>query len=831
MIVFLLKLSLLSMAINSCKSCEKLSNGCRFEEAIGLRSERYEIFICDSLKKSFEISEGERATCKKTPTSLTEVYFKLSSTEILDQSLNFTSLSIFLRDLNGFYDCKINVTYIIVKFSRLKGFDLNSSFSIINPSNYTNYYYIKIYDSNFQFFLNNQLQESCEEFFKWNLSQPKTIFQIASISVRIDVTFYYLEFSKNQICPLYFKNVNLRSISFYYQTNTFYKRNYLKFTNINNSDISFLNTNIERLWTCNNEKIDIDSNSFLNKYVFHNVKNLGLWGEINSIEKDIFKSFKLLKVIHFDMMFFTKLSRKGTEWISSINFDLHVNLSNKSELDLYINQTKMIHLHIFSISNSDKDSIHVFLDEDFCLFKAFPFDQLIIVYIKYVKYNKKYTCTIQWLLKNIHFYAQYPEMVNEFHINYQFFEFLPSNKENNSNKFEKCDFNQMLENCNRSNFHIKDNEWTLNDTKEVSILIEFIFIILLPIVCFIGLGFNLMIIFTLSIDDNKKDLSKVQYLHLKLLSVSNIMILIINILSLLYECQPHQGIFCSEVRKSLFVQYFKIIIGEFFCTFFTMISNFCYVGFSICRLSLIGKKHSKLIKFISELWIVYYSVASIIISSAFSVVKIFRYQVNEFDPNQDYPIPFDRNFNNIYSPDFSTKARLINVFNAVTDLINYLVFIIIYIILDIVLVRKLKKTLSKKMNSDAAKNKEVIFRVTSLVVTFVIFSILLKLPSTLKSIFDSIHLNDKLITTYTDSRINYLYEFYCIYARFCLTFDKFASILFTISILSNIFFYFLFDINLRFGFYIAYSKIFDDKESHLEYVNSLEKYKNKKNKK
>jgi hypothetical protein len=153
-------------------------------------------------------------------------------------------------------------------------------------------------------------------FFKSNLSEPKSLFQIASKPIRIEaVDIRYNKFPKNPICPLIFKNAKITTIFNYYQINTFYKRNYLKFSQINNDDI---NCSIETLWTYDNENIDIDSTSFLNKYIFHKVKKLALWGEINSIEKDTFKPFKDLKSIYLDIIFFGKLSRKGTEWISSI---------------------------------------------------------------------------------------------------------------------------------------------------------------------------------------------------------------------------------------------------------------------------------------------------------------------------------------------------------------------------------------------------------------------------------------------------------------------------------------------------------------------------------
>ena len=836
-IIIFVKLYLLPIMIINCGNhfdgCKKLSNRCRFEESYGEWPEyRYEIFVCNSLSENFEMNMSERLMCKKTPTAQTEVYFKLSSPEILDKSMNISSLGKFLREMNELNHQDNNKIFINMRYSNLKGFDLNTSFLIddlrFSSSNNLNkniiyQYNFEIHDSNIQFFLNNQQQDSCDDFLKLNLTEPKSLFQIISQQSPIEINFQYNKYSKKAICPLFFKNSKPNSFAFYHQINTFYKRNYLQFSRINNSDIQFLNTNVKTLWTYDNEKIDIDSNSFLNKYVFHNVTDLGLFGEIKSIEKDIFKSFKYLKIIYLDIIFFKQLSRKGTEWISSINFDLHVNLTNKSELDLNVNHTKIIYLNLVTILNTKADTINIFLDEDFCLFRNYPFDQLVIIKILHLKtiFSQKYTCTIQWVLKNIYLYAEYSYILG-FDFNYIYSDFLTSN--NQTYKFEKCDFDRMVDNCNRTMFNIIDNEWTINDNKEVSMLIEYILIVILPVVCFLGVISNGMITFTLSIKDNKKDFKVAQYSYLKMVSISNIVLLILTMLTPIYECQLYKGAYCSRFYKTLFAQYYKIIFGEFFCTVFTMISNFGYVGYLLSRLSLVGKDHSRLIRFFSKPAIVYYIIASTIISVALSIVKIFRYQVNEFDLNQDYPIPFDRNFNNIFSPNFATKARLVNIFNAVSDLTNYFVFILIFIILDIVLLMKLRKTFSERMKSNVATNtSQIVFRIKILVVSFAIYSVLLKLPASLKSIFDSIHLNNKIYLTFTDSHFDYLYEWYCVYARYCPTYEKLTSNLFIISISTNIFFYYLFDNNFKFGLKIAYDKIISDKKSHLDYVKALEK--------
>ena len=100
--------------------------------------------------------------------------------------------------------------------------------------------------------------------------------------------------------------------------------------------------------------------------------------------------------------------------------------------------------------------------------------------------------------------------------------------------------------------------------------------------------------------------------------------------------------------------------------------------------------------------------------------------------------------------------------------------------------------------------------------------------ASLKSIFDSIHLNNNILKPFTDSHIDYLYEWYCVHARFCPTYDKLASIIFIIAISANIYFYYMFDRNFKFGLYIAISKMTSNKETHLEYVKELEKVKSKK---
>ena len=132
-----------------------------------------------------------------------------------------------------------------------------------------------------------------------------------------------------------------------------------------------------------------------------------------------------------------------------------------------------------------------------------------------------------------------------------------------------------------------------------------------------------------------------------MVSVSNIIVLLISILSPLYECQSYEknqnnfktqeiGIYCSPYHKLIAVQYYKIIFADFLYSVFTLLSNFGYVGFSICRLSMIGKEQTKLTKWFSEIPIVYYIIVSTIISVGLSVIKLFKYEVNTSDPFNEF---------------------------------------------------------------------------------------------------------------------------------------------------------------------------------------------------
>jgi hypothetical protein len=465
-------------------------------------------------------------------------------------------------------------------------------------------------------------------------------------------------------------------------------------------------------------------------------------------------------------------------------------------------------------------------DEDFCLFKDFPFDQMVFLLIyEFTKTLQNLSCTLVWLMKDYHLYYKSfkrlgePNFWNKAYVNI-------FQEGNWTEMVEKCNFGKRIENCASERFEYK-SKWSKNDTKEIVILIEFMIIFIIPLVGLFGLLTNSFIVYVVSLVENKEYLNAKQYSYMRIASIANALVCFISMFTPIYQCQSSDGIYCSSVYDLVFTQYFRIICVEFISSVLKMLSNFSYLGFLITRSSLIGKNHGKFIQFFSELSIVKFLCVSLILSSLFSIVKIFHYQVNTFDTNLDYPSPFERNYNNIFSPGFEVKSRLINIFNAISDLINYILFIVFNLILDIFLIVKLKATLSARINSttinsSSSNNQDVINRAITSVVSYTLFSIVFKVPASIKSVFDSASFNDDITNFFASHQINYFYEVFCIYCRICPMFELLGYLLFIFSISCNIFFFFTFDNRFNIGFKIAYSKLISSNEEHLEYLKNLE---------
>jgi hypothetical protein len=172
------------------------------------------------------------------------------------------------------------------------------------------------------------------------------------------------------------------------------------------------------------------------------------------------------------------------------------------------------------------------------------------------------------------------------------------------------------------------------------------------------------------------------------------------------ECFYPFELFCPEIRKLIAIQFFKIIFTECFVTLFRFMCNFTYFAFALNRISLIGKDHGKLVTFMSKIGIKWYIGATLFISSVFSWIKGFKYEVNYIYPDPYFPIPIE--FNLLKNTISYSKFRdFIMIYILISDLVNYLVFVVICIVIDIYMVVKLRRNSNRILDEKAKKSESL----------------------------------------------------------------------------------------------------------------------------
>ena len=192
-----------------------------------------------------------------------------------------------------------------------------------------------------------------------------------------------------------------------------------------------------------------------------------------------------------------------------------------------------------------------------------------------------FSCTIMWLAK---YYLMYQG--NHVHKLYKILNLT------RLEMFKRCDFDAKLAKCDKNSFTRSVESSSFRDFVFLS---PFLISILSFIVSLLGLIPNILTIIVVSHKDNKKTFEgKRQYDYMRL---NYCVILIIQVFSLVNECELPFGLFCSGIRQLVPIQFYKIIFDQFFSSMFKTISNFTYMAFSFNRLSLVGKDHDKVPNF------------------------------------------------------------------------------------------------------------------------------------------------------------------------------------------------------------------------------------------
>ena len=726
------------------------------------------------------------------------------SSSILDERFNFSNA---VRYLNLFSSQEVNL-----KLWGIKGFDVN--FIDDSYSNRKEQFEVELSNCKLDFYHHRKKNRinSCRDLIDTNITRIRSLFQIdSSTNGSIHIHLRNVEFKFN-LCPLVFQNTNIRTLLLNDLLDTFYKRNVFS---LSNETLPKLNSTIISLELHNLHSINLDSN-LLNPSVFKKLTTISiLSGSLNSIDQEIFKHLNSLQSIYLSSIVFRKINHKqGINWIKQINFDVNVNLSGKAidfKLAKYICLLK-------SFTNPNCRVTKTFPEEDFCIYIGFPFNQLVIIYevnlltfytenefyFKIIK--KEYTCTYLWLIKHYEYYSDYYFNINK-ERDVNIIEIL------NSTAFKSisnCNFEERISRCNKSKYQTKEI-WDESDFFILNKKIQIAFKISLYPISLLGLITNFIVVLVILKKDNSdlfKDCKQYNYLYIN--SIFCMMISVIEILSWMTECFYPFEVFCPEIRKLVAIQFLKIIFKECFVTVFRFMCNFTYIAFALNRISLIGKDHGKIVTFMSEAGIKKYIGITLFISLLLSWVKYFKFEVNYFYPNSNFPMS---NELNIAQGESNSFNDVYFIFNAISDLVNYLVFVVICVMIDIFMVLKLRRVLAVKskkggksmsQNQEQTKNvefEEAVNKAIKMVVLNSLIGIFFKLPVSFIPLLNVLaefyykNIGDKYLFIY-------FIEFYSVLldSGFYPLIQDLSHFFFNLSLSIQMFVYYRFDKKFRTGF-------------------------------
>ncbi|CAF0896653.1 unnamed protein product [Brachionus calyciflorus] len=649
--------------------------------------------ICNSLNES--LSFNFIKSCLNDYSYLELCYDLKDNYRILDNNSFKSTLTMFEN---------LKLRYSRIRFWNLKGiylntFNVNKTSSIINLSFYNSI--LKIYNS----------------------------LQINYFSNRNFYTRIYFEdriVYSEQVDPFLFSNIHVQNLKFSYMSNTFYRKNYIQFKNESSKDPN-LKSNIESLILYQVENILINLD-LVNKYLFAETIDLLISGKINQIEANVFKELKNLRFLYLDMYFVKGLFHKGLDWLNKINNDLRIDPLNSTDINL--NKDRIFHIKIaYDTEQSDSRLLNandIFPEEDFCLYEKFPFNQMIFLTVddlekEYFPNYYNYTCTLKWIQKYNTKYLSYD--IRFFYV-----------KNNDFGNFNECDYEYLVKNCKFNTTPIR---------LDLQILREFIIvfnsIILIFFIPILSLVLILMSIIIYNALKDKKFKNTI-YQYLRSYSLLSLTYTILTLLNLLNECSFPTGLICSSVYNNPYVQYYQIIFIDFLSNIIKFALNSNILGFSLHRIYLIEKKHSKFSIIFNKITFRKFCIITLIIGTLINLIQLYTHSLNLLDPSEDYPKT------SLLFGDYLTEKiyTIIKSIYLLSNFFNSILFWFLNLIVDVILILKFSSSLEEseklkcKMNSkirDLNKGKNMKKRILYLTILNTSLGVFLKFFE----IFPSVH--------------------------------------------------------------------------------------------
>ena len=658
---------------------------------------------------------------------------------ILDKQLNLLNCSFTNLYLNNFKGIRIDDVY------------LNYSF-----------YRAVFYNSDFRFYFDSSQEFKQRFFIRENFE---------SVEFLKDVRYFA------NTSTAVFKGATISNLKFTDLVNSRIKTNYFTFSKSNLSNQT-LNSKIKRL---DLEVFNIElNNNIIDEQVFEYLEVFYIAKLPQKIDSKTFKTFKYLNEIHLTLYSFKRFFHQGIKWMKNLNNLIKVNYTSFTHTVMNEKNAFIIIIEPIAFENEIMDSqIYTFPDEDFCLFLDFPHENYVYPNIYTCFYN---SCTFNWLNRYRDNFENYIKNI------YLKCKYIPN---------AKCDFEKMIEKCNKIN---SQNETAIaNVTDEMdyyyfynkNYLMEMydfvIAIVLTPLVCVMGIFFNILNIIILKNKRFKKDLQNRMYKQMVLNSYINLLICLIYHTRLTIKCIDPIGRYCLvSIVTYKFYRYFFLIMVNYFGNVLKTCSNLIQISISLDRFILSTDTKSKfLLKFI-KIDLKIFFILIFIFSSLLNLVKLFEYDY-ELDYTQlKYPLIFIKYFNFSY---FYSYLNILNIF------ISDFCLIIIQLIIDVSLLKFVRSTWKNKLilldikENQKQKINHKIEKNIRLMILMNGFCLLL------------LHSPEFIISIYMASTDYYLYDLIPVNVRnfdiFTFILNDVADIVYLLGYSINFFFFYNFNIFFR----------------------------------
>jgi hypothetical protein len=518
---------------------------------------------------------------------------------ILDDSLNFKQ--IILHPIKGF---------ISINLFNLKGFSLESNpFKTVQFINldiqYPLFVYYIIDESYFDFYYKNNKQINENECTHDLFRLKENMFTKIS---GLDAASPYLLY-KTKVCPLIFARSEITYLSLS-STNSLFIKNSLIFLNISDETAIFMNSFISVL-DLHLYHINLDEN-ILNRHVFEHLKLLTLNGVILSILDDLFKSFNSLKMLHLKVQNIRNLFQKNNKWLQYLNKNVY-----KEDLSIKYNFNLIFTLIIEQVHFNH--TFYDFPNEDYCYFKDFPHQRLVMPFFKptnfnhnsctylfLIQYSRKYVFQLEQAMSNVrdkNGYV-YPIYYDEMSKKYDILEYEFKEKCKIFLLINKCDTTDNFKSIENNDFYFYIFDWNIL-TKYNQIIFSIILNPLFGLICIIVNLFNILILNTKHIKKQKKFYTDLKMNYFFILAFN-----IVSLIKLLYVCMNKSTWndaqlfihFCMlKFQNNGFPRYFNIILIKFFGNVFKSCFNFYYSLFTINRYVSVSDTNNHYLKIISKI--------------------------------------------------------------------------------------------------------------------------------------------------------------------------------------------------------------------------------------